>query len=134
MTVISPLSVVQAQLDAYNAKDVDALLRTYAPDAEQFTLHGDLLARGHQQLRERFLARFEEPDLHARLVSRVVVGNIVADAELITRNFPEGLGTLEMLCVYEVVDGRIQRASFALGEKTLRALPPRATPAPACPL
>ncbi len=121
MTTLSQLSVVQAQLEAYNAKDVDALLRTYAPDAEQFTLHGDLLARGHRQLRERFLARFEEPDLHARLVSRVVVGNIVADVELITRNFPEGLGTLEMLCIYEVVDGLIQRASFALGEKTLRA-------------
>jgi putative hydrolase of HD superfamily len=126
MAPTSPLSVVQAQLDAYNAKDVDALLRTYAPDAEQFTLHGELLARGHRQLRERFLARFEEPDLHARLVSRVVVGNVVADVERITRNFPEGLGTLEMLCVYELVDGRIQRASFAVGEKTLCVTPPGA--------
>jgi putative hydrolase of HD superfamily len=43
---------------------------------------------------------------------------------LITRNFPEGRGTLEMLCVYEVVNGRIQRASFALGEKTLQARAP----------
>ncbi len=119
MPTNSPLSVVQAQLDAYNAKDVEALLLTYAPDAEQFTLHGELLAKGHEQLRERFLTRFSEPNLHAKLLSRIVVGNIVTDAELITRNFPEGLGTLEMLCVYEVTDGRIQRASFALGEKTL---------------
>ena len=121
MPTNSPLSVVQAQLDAYNAKDVEALLLTYAPDAEQFTLHGELLVKGHEQLRERFLTRFSEPNLHARLLSRIVVGNIVTDAELITRNFPEGLGTLEMLCVYEVIDGRIQRASFALGEKTLHA-------------
>jgi hypothetical protein len=124
MPIISPVSVVQAQLDAYNAKDVDALLETYAEDAEQFFLHGELLARGHHQLRERFLARFKEPDLHAELVSRIIVGNVVADAELITRNFPEGRGTLEMLCVYEVVNGRIQRASFALGEKTLQARAP----------
>jgi hypothetical protein len=117
--VNSPHSVVQAQLDAYNAKDIGALLQTYAPDAEQFTLHGELLAKGHEQMRTRFLARFAEPDLHARLVSRVVVGNIVTDVELITRNFPEGRGMLEMLCVYEVVAGRIQRASFALGAKTL---------------
>lgn len=115
----APLAVIQAQLDAYNAKDIDALLQTYAPGARQFTLHGELLARGHDQLRERFLARFAEPDLHAKLVSRIVVGNVVTDAELITRNFPEGLGTLELLCVYEVVDGRIQTASFAAGEKTL---------------
>jgi putative hydrolase of HD superfamily len=121
MSEISPLSIVQAQLDAYNSKDVEALLRTYAPNAEQFTLHGELLAKGHSQLRERFLARFAEPDLHAKLVSRIVVGNIVTDAELITRNFPEGRGTLEMLCVYEVIDGCIQRVSFAPGEKTLHA-------------
>ena len=121
MPINSPLSVVQAQLDAYNAKDVEALLQTYAPDAEQFTLHGELIAKGHEQLRERFLTRFSEPNLHAKLLSRIVIGNIVTDAELITRNFPEGVGTLEMLCVYEVTDGRIRRASFALGEKMLHA-------------
>jgi hypothetical protein len=51
----------------------------------------------------------------------VVVGNMVTDVELITRNFPEGKGTIEMLCIYEVIDGRIQRASFAIGDKTLHA-------------
>ena len=123
MTAVTPLTVVQAQLDAYNAKDVEALLRAYAPDAEQFTLHGALLAKGHEQLRSRYLMRFAEPDLHARLISRIVVGSVVIDAELVTRNFPEGLGTLEMLCIYEVVNGRIQRASFATGAKVLHAAP-----------
>lgn len=115
----SPLAVGQAQLDAYNAKDIDRLLATYALDAEQYTLHGERLAKGHDEIRPRFLARFEEPDLHARLLSRTVMGNVVVDLELVTRNFPEGTGTVEMLCVYEVHDGRIQRASFALGEKRL---------------
>lgn len=119
--VLPPLAVVQAQLDAYNAKDIDALLATYAPDAEQYVLHGERLAQGHAQMRERFLARFAEPDLHARLLYRTVVGAMVVDCELITRNFPEGLGTVEMLCVYEVVNGRIQRASFATGAKCLRS-------------
>ena len=115
----SPLAVVQAQLDAFNAKDIDALMRTYAPDAEQFALHGERLAKGHEEIRPRYLARFTEPDLDARLLSRMVTGNIVTDLELITRNFPEGVGTLEMLCIYEVLDGRIQRASFAPGAMTL---------------
>ena len=119
MPARTPISVVQAQLDAYNAKDVEALLETYAPDAEQYTLHGELLAKGHDQLRARFVARFNEPDLHAKLVSRIVVGGIVTDAELITRNFPEGIGTLELLCIYEVTESRIQKASFALGQKTI---------------
>lgn len=115
----SPLAVVQAQLDAYNAKDIEALLATYAPDAQQHVLHGELLAQGHAALRPRFLARFAEPDLHAPLLSRTVMDSVVVDLELITRNFPEDLGTLEMLCVYEVAGGRIQRVSFATGEKRL---------------
>jgi putative hydrolase of HD superfamily len=114
----SPLAVVQAQLDAFNAKDIDALMRTYAPDAEQFALHGERLAQGHEELRPRYAARFAEPDLYARLLSRTVMGNWVTDLELITRNFPEGVGTLEMLCIYEVADGRIRRASFAPGVTT----------------
>ena len=116
MTPLSPSAVVQAQLDAYNVKDLDALMSTYAPDAAQFALHGDLLARGHDQIRPRYEQRFQEPDLHARLLSRTVLGNFITDLEIVTRNFPEGRGTVEMLCVYEVVDGRIVRASFATGE------------------
>ena len=115
----SPALVVQAQLDAYNARDIDALLATYATDAEQFTLHGECLAAGHAALRERFLLRFAEPDLYARLVTRSVVGNVVTDVEIVTRNFPDGLGTIEMLCIYEVIGGRIQRASFVSANKTL---------------
>jgi hypothetical protein len=116
-----PTAVIQAQLDAYNAKDIDALMGTYAPDAQQFTLHGPLLAEGHEAIRPRYVARFAEPDLHARLITRSVVGNIVTDVEVVTRNFPEGHGTVEMLCIYEVVDGRIKRASFATGATTLTA-------------
>lgn len=119
MNPTSPLAVVQAQLDAYNAKDLDALMRTYAPDAQQFALHGDLLAQGHAAIRPRYQERFAEPGLHARLLARSVVGNFVTDLEIVTRDFPEGRGTVEMLCVYEVIDGRIARASFATGEKRL---------------
>ncbi|WP_050462318.1 nuclear transport factor 2 family protein [Herbaspirillum autotrophicum] len=116
-----PAAVIQQQLDAYNAKDLDAWLGTYAPDAEQYTLHGALLARGHADMRARMTSRFAEPDLHARLLSRSVMGNIVVDVEIVTRNFPEGRGTVEMLCVYEVANGVIQKASFALGKSQLDA-------------
>jgi hypothetical protein len=53
----SPIEVVQAQLDAYNAKDIDALLGAYAPDAEQYQLHGGLLARGSEEMRRKRPAR-----------------------------------------------------------------------------
>ena len=115
----SPLAVVHRQFDAYNARDIEALLATYSEDAEQFMLHGPCLAKGHAAIRERFLLRFAEPDLQARLLSRQVMTDVVVDLELITRNFPEGRGTIEMLCIYEVVDGLIRKASFATGKKTL---------------
>lgn len=119
MTVIDPADVVQAQLDAYNRKDIDALLATYAVDAEQYLLHGERMATGHAEMRPRFLARFAEPDLHAELCSRTVFGQIVIDVEVVTRTFPEGRGTVEMLCIYEVDGALIRKASFALGAQVL---------------
>ena len=65
--------VVQRQLDAYNARDLDAWLATYSANAEQYDLHGGLLAAGHEQMRARMTARFKEPNLHAKLLSRVVM-------------------------------------------------------------
>jgi heme-degrading monooxygenase HmoA len=115
----APQAVVQHQLDAYNAKDIEGLLATYAPDAEQYALHGERLAKGNEEIRARFLARFAEPDLKADLLARSAAGNFVVDHEVVTRNFPEGRGSVEMICVYEVVDGRIRRASFGMGRPVI---------------
>jgi hypothetical protein len=70
-------------------------------------------------MRARFALRFQEPDLHARLVQRVVMGNLVFDHEVVTRNFPEGKGAIELVAIYEVVDGRIRSQSVQLGAKRL---------------
>lgn len=118
----SPEVVVQRQLDAYNAKNLDAWLSTYAPDAKQFELGGALLAQGHEQIRARTEARFAEPHLHARLMRREVMGSVVIDHEDVTRTFPEGPGRVELVCVYVVECGLIQSASFAFGPPTLLAL------------
>ena len=114
-----PAALIQRQLQAYNDKDVEAWLETYADDAEQYVLHGERLARGHDELRRRIEVRFAEPDLHARLLSRVVMGQVVVDLEQVTRNFPEGKGSMQMLCIYEIAEGRIAKASFAMGTPLL---------------
>ncbi len=114
-----PELVVQRQLNAYNARDLDALLTIYAENAEMFEHPSKLLASGSAQLRERFRVRFEEPDLHARLRRRIVMGNIVVDHEEVTGNFPAGKGTLELIMIYEVQRGRIVRAWSIAGAKTL---------------
>ena len=116
---LSPEAVVQRQLDAYNARDVDALLATYAADARQYEHPGKLVASGAADMRARMAQRFQEPNLHARLMQRAVMGNIVIDHEEVTRTFPEGTGTVNMVAIYEVVDGKIQSASVQVSNKRL---------------
>jgi hypothetical protein len=118
---MTPEAVVQRQLDAYNAKDIEALMATYAADAQQFEHPAKLLASGATQIRERFAARFQEPNLHAKLIKRIVSGNTVIDHEQVTRTFPEGTGQFELVAIYEVQDGKIARAWFILGAKMLDA-------------
>lgn len=114
--ISSPVSVVQRQLDAYNARDVDALMATYADDIEHFEFPSKPLALGSVQVRERQSVRLREPHLHARLLSRTAMGNLVIDHEVVTRDFPEGLGTLELIAMYEVHGEKIVRAWFKFGE------------------
>jgi hypothetical protein len=101
---------VQRQLDAYNARDVDALLTIYADDAQTFEHPSKLLASGSRQLRDRFTARFLELNLYAALLKRVIMGNIVVDHEEVTRTFPEGPGSIELLMIYEIQNGKIAKA------------------------
>jgi len=117
-----PAAVVQRQLDAYNAHDLAALMATYADNAEQFEHPSRLLASGVAEIRGRFLTRFEEPNLHAHLLNRIVCGNLVIDQEKVTRTFPEGPGHLDLVAIYEVLDGKITRAWFMRGAKTLAVL------------
>ncbi len=118
-TLTSPADLIQRQLDAYNAHDLDALLATYAEDANLFEHPATLLASGHSQLRARFAIRFQEPNLHAHLINRIVLGRFVVDHERVTRTFPEGPGTIDLIATYEVVDGKIINVWFLASPKTL---------------
>jgi hypothetical protein len=119
----TPESVVQRQLDAYNARDIEALMATYADDVQQFEYPATLLVSGAAELRERIVARFGEANLHARLIRRIVMGQQVIDHEEVTRTFPEGPGKIELVAIYEVLEGRIAVARFISGTKTLDSEP-----------
>ena len=114
-----PDAVIQRQLEAYNAHDLEGWLATYASDARQFEYPDTLLASGINAIRERAKARFAEPDLHASLRSRRVIGDVVIDHEDVIRTFPEGRGKVEMVAIYQVKSGAIQTATFMFGPKRL---------------
>lgn len=106
------VAVVEKQLTAYNAKNAEDWAATYAEDAIQKTLDGLLLATGRTEIKQKILLRFQEPNLRATLITRSVFDNVVVDHELIQRDFPEGSGTIEMLCIYTVENGFIKQAIF----------------------
>ena len=117
---MSPEDIAGGQLDAYNAKDIEAFMAFWAEDAEIYAHPDTLLAKGHDDIRARHVARFLEPDLQARLVSRLVLGDRVVDTERVTRNFPEGIGELDVVAIYEFRDDKIARAWFLMGTSELR--------------
>ena len=116
---LSAEAVVQAQLEAYNARDLEAFLATYAEDAVLIDLPETVLARGTAQMRERYAKAFADTTLHAEIVKRIVVGNTVVDHERVRRRFPEGPGTLDAVAIYVVENGKIARVWFRLGERKL---------------
>lgn len=112
---------VQKQLEAYNARDIDAFMHWWADDCEYYEFPSRLLASGAAEIRERHVTRFKEPNLHGTLIKRIVVANVVVDEETVTRTFPNGAGEVDVVAMYEVANGRIARAWFKMG-------PPRLCP------
>ncbi|QEI07043.1 steroid delta-isomerase [Pigmentiphaga aceris] len=112
---------VQMQLAAYNARDIDAFMPWWADDCQYYAFPSTLLASSAAEIRERHIERFKEPDLHGKLLTRIVVGNMVIDHETVTRTFPEGKGEIDVVCIYEVEHGKIAKAWFKLSERRLLA-------------
>ncbi|PYG59301.1 nuclear transport factor 2 family protein [Rhizobium sp. UGM030330-04] len=107
---------VQKQLEAYNARDIDAFMGWWADDCQYYAFPATLLAGSAAEIRAHHIERFKEPDLHGKLLTRITVGNVVIDHETVTRNFPEGRGEIDVVCIYEVENGKIAKAWFKLSE------------------
>jgi hypothetical protein len=112
-------AVVAAQLDAYNRRDIEAFMACWHEDAELFAHPSTLLAKGAADIRARHVARFQESNLHGELIARMSVDNLVVDREIVTRTFPEGPGTLDVIAIYEVQGDKIARAWFKTGTPRL---------------
>jgi len=91
----------------------------FAPDAVLYEFPDKQLAKGLDEIRKRYVARFNEPNLHAEIVNRAVMGDRVVDQERIRRTFPEGPGTWHVVTIQEVKGGRVTRAWFIAGEQVL---------------
>jgi hypothetical protein len=111
--------LVQQQLDAYNIRDIGAFMQPWAEDCQYYEFPSRLLANGAAEIRRRHVERFKEPNLFGRLVKRIAVGNFVVDQEIVTRDFPDGPGEVDVIAIYEIEAGKIAKAWFKMGQPRL---------------
>lgn len=104
----SALDTVQAQLDAFNAQDLDAFVATYAPDAVITGVAPEPIV-GAEAIRAFYEPRLQNPALSCVIDNTVLFGSrwVVAQEQVINA----GIAT-ETIATFDVVDGLISRASM----------------------
>ncbi len=109
----TPVQVIDRQVEAYNAGDIDAFMATYHPDIEIAILPNAPHLIGHAMVRALYVQRFApDPRPKASILNRIVVDDCITDHERID-NF-EG-GVIEALVTYQVEAGLIRRVWMKRG-------------------
>ena len=110
-----PAEVVQRQFNAYNLRDLEAFAACYAEDVKVYDFPAERRYEGRAELRKVYADLFaRSPGLHAELVNRIAVGDVVTDHERV-RGLPDGR-TVEAAAIYEVKDGLIRSVRFKRAE------------------
>ena len=108
---LDPEAFAQRQLDAYNARDLERFVQEYTEDVVVYRLPDPVpVIVGRAALAAHYRDnRFNLPELHAKLVNRMVFGNKVIDQELVV-GVPGA--PLEVAAIYEVSPHGISRVWF----------------------
>ena len=106
-------AITQAQLDAYNAQDLDAYCSYFTEDVVVADVGGEVNLNGNAAYRERYAGAFAKfPKNRADLLARIVLGATVIDHERVDR----GDGTtpvFEVAAIYTFRGDKIARVDFA---------------------
>lgn len=107
----TPTALAQEQLDGYNKRDIEAFLKPYSENVKVYAFPDQLLYEGKAKMREEYTSMFNRlPDLHCKLVNRMVLNNKVIDHEevVIMKSQPK----IYALAVYTITDGKISEVRF----------------------
>ena len=106
------VDLVQAQLEAYNAQDLDAYCAAFAEDVVVADLNGAVSLQGREAYRAKYAATFQQfPQNKVELLNRMVCGATVIDHEKVVRS--PGGDSFEVIAIYTLADGKIARVDFA---------------------
>ena len=106
-------AITQAQLDAYNAQDLDAYCGFFTDDVVIADVGGAVSSTTNAALRERYAGAFAKfPRNRADLKNRIVLGNTVIDHEYVDRG--DGVtAPFEVAAIYTFRGDKIARVDFA---------------------
>ncbi len=105
------VKVAAAQLDAYNAQDLDAFCSFFTDDIVVADLNGAENLHGMEAYRARYAGVFGQyPENRVELLGRLAVRNFVVDHEKVMRS-PDA-EPFEVLAIYTLRDGKIARVDF----------------------
>ena len=104
-------NVVDAQIEAYRARDVERFLAHYADDISVVLFDGTPMFADKQVMREQYGKLFaDSPDLSVTIASRMTAGAFVIDQEEISGfHFGDMPTEMTALTVYQVTDGKITK-------------------------
>ena len=105
----SPEYLVQQQLNAYNAHDLDAFLEPYAEDVELYEFPGKLLKKGKEAMRKDYEFITKVPKLYCKVQERIIQGNMVIDHEEVSGFAPK---PLYAVAIYVIEFGKISKVYF----------------------
>jgi hypothetical protein len=109
---VSREAIVQAQLDAYNAQNLDAHCAHFAGDVVVANYNGDIVRTGMGAYRANYEKVFADfPKNRAVLLNRMSVRDTVVDHEHVDRG--DGSAPFQVLAIYTFNGDKIARVDFA---------------------
>lgn len=105
----TPLALVQRQLNAYNARNLEAFLEPYADDVELYEFPAKLISKGKEKMRKDYAFFKTVPKLHCEIKERIIEGNTIIDKESVT-GF--GNNTVDATAIYQIENNKIKRVYF----------------------
>ena len=110
---MNPVAIVQAQLDAYNAQDLDAYCGYFTDDVVVANVGGDVTSTGIDAYRARYKDAFAKfPNNKAELLNRIVLNGAIIDHERVDRGDGE-TPVFEVAAIYSFRGDKISRVDFA---------------------
>jgi hypothetical protein len=106
-----PEQVAQALVEAFNARDMDEILKAYATDSSAYGLPGgEVILKGHDEIRGKFASLLSPTTkLQVEVVDRIIDGKFVIDKERIFGTSDGQAVEFYSTVIYEITGGLIRK-------------------------